>query len=198
MLSAKVFHLTSHFAPAPISRELLLRSLGMEDKRKLADAINRLCELGLVQEGEGGRIIVHRLLREFAHTHTAKVQDIKESAEDVAKAMRKYATESNKSGLPILGADLEHLRYIAGEAEKRETVSINGAAPVLHHLFECHLPGQEHAPIPATGDAPGACQIESLDGRPVIFSINIGVVQGLLKSINGASRITGETPVGQG
>ena len=61
-----------------------------KDKRKLADAINRLCELGLVQIAEEGRIIVHRLLREFAYHHPAKGQDVNESAEDVASAILEY------------------------------------------------------------------------------------------------------------
>jgi len=126
LLSAKVFHLTAHFAPVAISRELLMRSLKMTDKKKLADAIYRLCELGLVQESGDDRIIVHRLLREFALAHPAKGQDAKESAEDVAKAMLYYANEVDNSGLPTLGIDLEHLRHIAGEAEKRDSENAGG------------------------------------------------------------------------
>ena len=130
-LSARLFHLTAHFAPAPISRELLLRALKInnddsKDKRKLADAINRLCELGLVQIAEEGRVMVHRLLREFAYHHPANGQDVSESAEDVASVMAEYAEEVNESGLPKLGIDLEHLRYIADESEKRGSDEAGG------------------------------------------------------------------------
>jgi hypothetical protein len=124
-LAARLFHLTSHFAPAPISRELLVRALKMdkdkpEDKREVADAVSRLCELGLAQSAADGRVVVHRLLREFAHHHTARGHRIEEAAEDVAKAIADLAKEVNRSGLPArLREEVEHLRHAAWESDRR-------------------------------------------------------------------------------
>ncbi len=118
-LAARLFHITSHFAPTSIPQELLIRLLKV-DKLKVADAVNRLGELGLVQFGEEGHVVVHRLLREFAHDRPAEGQETAEAAEDVAKAVGGFANEINKSGLPArLRENVEHLRYAARESEER-------------------------------------------------------------------------------
>jgi len=146
-LAARLFHLTSHFAPTSIPRELLIRSLENDrrklvralrflarllkirkdrerDKTKVADALNRLCELGLVQssDDDGGDVTVHRLLREFAYHHPARGQKPDDAAEDTAWAVFDFANEINKSGLPArLRENVEHLRYAIQKRERSES-----------------------------------------------------------------------------
>ncbi len=126
-LAARLFHLTSHFAPVSILQELLTQALKMDkdkaaDRRKVADAVNRLCELGLVKVEEGGRVWIHRLLREFAHLHPADGQEVSEAAEDVWEAIGDFASEVNKLGLPApLRQAVEHLRHAAQAAQVRES-----------------------------------------------------------------------------
>ena len=120
--AARLFHLVSHFAPIPISRRLLIRALKMDadrprDKRKVADAVNRLCELGLIQSDSDGRIAIHRLLREYAYDHPARGQSFNEAAEDVARAVSGFVTEADR--MERLGEELEHLKHTARESERR-------------------------------------------------------------------------------
>ena len=142
-LAARLFHLTSHFAPTPIPRQLLIRALKMDkdeadDRGKVAFAVNRLCELGLAQTGEDGRIVVHRLLREFARLHPADGQEVQEAAVDAANAIYGFANDVNESGLPApLREAVEHLRYAAGEAESRESEQAGSLYNELgYHLWQ--------------------------------------------------------------
>ncbi|MFC1713641.1 tetratricopeptide repeat protein [Candidatus Poribacteria bacterium] len=118
--AAYLFHLTSHFAPAPISRRLLIRALKMDedrswDRRRVADAVNRLCELGLINICDDGRLVVHRLLREYAYDHPARNQNFSEAAEDVASVVSDFVSKVGCLGQ--VSEELEHLKYVAGEAE---------------------------------------------------------------------------------
>ena len=159
-LAARLFHLTSHFAPAPIPQELLISALKMDrdrsvDALKLEEAVNRLCELGLIQVVADGlipslssslsprtrgatrqRIVVHRLLRELAYHHRAHGQGVREAAEDVAEAIGSFAYEINQSGLPArLRENVEHLRHAARESDRRGSER----AGWLHNSLGYHL-----------------------------------------------------------
>ena len=126
LLAMRLFHLASHFAPVSIRRDLLLASAGLDpeegDEQRLAgDALGRLVRLGLAQEEEGGRLLLHRLLGEFARHHPAPGQSEEEAWEKVAQAVGGFATKENEGGLPHrLARELPHLRYLAARAEQRE------------------------------------------------------------------------------
>ncbi len=122
--AAHLFHLAAHFAPVPISRRLLIRALKMDedrhrDRRRAADAVSRLCELGLIQTSDDGRIGIHRLLREYAYDHPAHDQSFSEAAEDVARAMSDLV--GGASYLKRVSEELEHLKHIARESEQRDS-----------------------------------------------------------------------------
>jgi len=126
LLAMRVFHLASHFAPVSIRRDLLLAAAGVdpeegEQQRLGGDALGRLMRLGLVQEEEGGRLLLHRLLGEFARHHPAPGQSEEEAWEGVAKVVLDYAEGENETGLPAnLARELPHLRHLTSRAEKRE------------------------------------------------------------------------------
>jgi len=125
LLAMKLFHLASHFAPVSIRRDLLLASAGLdlergEEQRLAGDALGRLLRLGLVQEETDGRLLLHRLLGEFARHHPAPGQSEEEAWEEVAKLVGGFAYEENETGLPaILAREMAHLRHLAARAEKR-------------------------------------------------------------------------------
>jgi len=126
LLAIRLFHLAAHFAPVSVRRDLLLTSGGLDpeeaDEQRLgADALGRLVRLGLVQEEERGRLLLHRLLGEFARHHPAPGQSEEEAWEEVAKAVLVFANEENETGLPAtLAGELPHLRHLAAQAERRE------------------------------------------------------------------------------
>jgi len=126
LLAMKLFHLASHFAPVSMRRDLLFASAGLdpevEDERRLAaGAVERLTRLGLIEEEAEGRLLLHRLLGEFARNHSAPGQGEEEAWETVAGTIGQFAFQENESGLPAtLARELVHLRRLAAEAEKRE------------------------------------------------------------------------------
>jgi len=126
-LAIKLFHLASHFAPVSISRELLSASAGLnseerDDRHKADDALARLGDLGLIAEEPDRRLLLHRLLREFARLHPPAGSDEKVFAGAVAKAVFNFASKENKTGIPQqLAAEVPHLREIAVAADKRES-----------------------------------------------------------------------------
>jgi len=126
LLAMRLFHLASHFAPVSIRRDLLLACAGLDlergDEQRLGgDALGRLLRLGLVQEEEGGGMLLHRLLGEFARHHPAPGQSQKEAWDEVARVVGRFAHDENQTGLPAtLARELPHLRRLAAQAERRE------------------------------------------------------------------------------
>jgi tetratricopeptide (TPR) repeat protein len=124
-LAMRLFHLASHFAPASISRDLLGASAGLNyseraARHRLDDALSRLRDLALLSEGPGERILLHRLIREFARLHPTEVLPTEEAAEAVADMLFAFANQENESGLPQkLALELMHVREAASDAERR-------------------------------------------------------------------------------
>jgi len=117
LLAMRLFHLASHFAPVSIRRDLLLASAGLDPE-------------------EGGRLLLHRLLGEFARHHPAPGQSEEEAWEGVAEAVLAFASEENETGLPAtLARELPHLRQLAAQAEMRRW----GAAGALFNALGYHL-----------------------------------------------------------
>ena len=125
LLAMRLFHLASHFAPVSIRRDLLLASAGLDpqegnEQRLAGEALGRLLRLGLVQVEPGGRLVLHRLLDEFAGALPAPGQSEGEAWEDVAQVMLDFAREENQRGLPAtLARELGHLSHLAAQAHKR-------------------------------------------------------------------------------
>jgi tetratricopeptide (TPR) repeat protein len=124
-LAMQLFHLASHFAPVSISRQLLAASAEMdysqrEQGRQADDALARLRDLGLIAEEPAGRILLHRLLREFARLHPPPDTQADQAAEAIAVSLFQFASKENRSGLPkSLTTELPHLRQAAAAAEQR-------------------------------------------------------------------------------
>lgn len=127
-LAHKLFHLASWFAPVSINRHLLIASAGVDsadrDARHQADdALARLIELGLVKEEadkEKGdaRLVLHRLLRDFARIKAPAGLEQGEAIKAVGEGLYNFAYRENESGLPQnLARERAHMREIAAEAE---------------------------------------------------------------------------------
>lgn len=125
VLADKLFHLAYYFAPITISRELFVRALKMDndnskDRIKVANSLRRLCELGLLQTSENGRIIIHRLLREFARYKKTAEQNDEEIKQNVFEAIGNFAEGMNKSDNPSeLKDQAEHIRYALQDLEEK-------------------------------------------------------------------------------
>ena len=125
LLAMKLLHLASHFAPVSISREFLMRAAGLDpdverDRRRATDALRRLTALGLTEEEAEGRLLLHRLLGEFAMQHPAPGQTEEQGWEAVAHTLLQFAHREDESGLPaVLARELPHLRRVAAEAVER-------------------------------------------------------------------------------
>jgi tetratricopeptide (TPR) repeat protein len=73
VLALRLFHLAAYFAPVSISPTLLAKAANVDDaKRKdqvrFNTAMARLRDLGLICEEPDGRLLLHRLLRQFARS----------------------------------------------------------------------------------------------------------------------------------
>ncbi len=119
------------FAPGePIPRELLLQTIDLSDRdarRQAVRAINRLVELGLVNTGEDGSLVLHQLLARFAQEVG---EDDTKAQTDVEQALIEVASDLNKKGYsaPLL-AILSHLRYVTEIALPRaDNMSANLAS----------------------------------------------------------------------
>jgi len=141
-LAAKLFHMAGHFAPTSISRELLGTTVELDagdskDRRAMADALNRLISLGLVREEKGGRLLMHRLLREFALNRPPSGMTFDECAHTFEKAVFDFSKEVNASGLPArLASELEHLRHAAQNADARNSNTVSGLLDSLGRHLE--------------------------------------------------------------
>lgn len=122
-VAGRIFRGCGYCAPnTPIPWELLAKTVSAEDtsqRQNLDQALNRLCGLGLITAAEGGSIVIHPLLAEFARIQD---QDADASAlPDLARALADMASEANKTGLPDAMVPLrEHLRAVAKATEKAE------------------------------------------------------------------------------
>jgi tetratricopeptide (TPR) repeat protein len=127
-LAQKLFHLASLFAPVSINRGLLIDSAGVDSANRDArhqadDALARLIELGLIKEEadkeeSDARLLLHRLLRDFARLKAPEDMDHSEAIKAVGEALDTFASRENNSGLPQdLARERAHLREVANEAE---------------------------------------------------------------------------------
>ena len=123
-LAQKLFYLASWFAPVSINRDLLIASAGVDSadrdgRHQADDALARLIELGLIKEEADARLLLHRLLRDFARI---KAPDgINEGATIIAvgETLDGFANRENNSGLPQhIARERGHLRYVANQAEQ--------------------------------------------------------------------------------
>src|SRR5262249_46682689 len=93
-------------AGEPIPRELLRASLALpsEDESaalRSADAMVRLVVLGLVEQDEGGRLVLHRLLVKFVGRETAQ-PELTAARQGVENAVLTEADRLNETGYPAL------------------------------------------------------------------------------------------------
>lgn len=128
VLAQKLFYLASWFAPVSINRDLLVASADIdsanrEARHRAEDALTRLIELGLVKEEvdkEKGdaRLLLHRLLRDFARLKAPEGMSHGEAIKTVGEALYNFANRENESGLPQgLAKERAHLREVANQAE---------------------------------------------------------------------------------
>jgi tetratricopeptide (TPR) repeat protein len=141
LLAMRLFHLASHFAPVSIRRDLLLSAADLdpeteEERRTTGGAVGRLVRLGLLEEQTQGRLLLHRLLGEFARHNPAPGQSGEEAWAAVAESVRRFAHQENESGLPgTLAREVAHLRHLAAQADVRSPPD----AEVLRHALGLHL-----------------------------------------------------------
>ena len=137
LLAMRLFHLASYFAPVSIRRELLVSAAGLdpgvdEERRLAADAVDRLAGLGLIDEEAEGRLLLHRLLAEFARHNPAPGQSGEEAWTAIADSVQRFASRENRSGLPTdLARELPHLLRLTTEAGRRH---LPGTALLLSTL----------------------------------------------------------------
>src|SRR5262249_23533964 len=127
-------------AGEPIPRELLRASLALpsEDESaalRSADAMVRLVVLGLVEQDEGGRLVVHRLLAKFVGRETAEPH-LTAARQAVENAVLTEANRLNETGYPgPLLAWQPHLRAVAEDAAAAGSERAGGLQNALgYHL----------------------------------------------------------------
>jgi hypothetical protein len=106
-LARKLFYLASWFAPVSVNRDLLIASAGVDsadrDARHQADdALARLIELGLIKEqtdkdGGDSRLVLHRLLRDFARLKAPEGLKHGEAIKAVGVALTPLPTRKTKA-----------------------------------------------------------------------------------------------------
>jgi tetratricopeptide (TPR) repeat protein len=122
-LAQKLFHLASWFAPVSINRELLIGSADVDVSDRTArhsadDAVARLRDLGLIKEEPDGRLLLHRLLRDFAQMKPSTGLDKEKALMAVGGVLYDFANKENQSGLPqALARERSHLREVAAVTE---------------------------------------------------------------------------------
>jgi hypothetical protein len=104
-LAQKLFYLASWFAPVSINRGLLIASAGVDSadrdaRHQAEDALARLIELGLIKEEADARLLLHRLLRDFARLKTPAGLARGEAIKAVGECLSNFANRENESGLP--------------------------------------------------------------------------------------------------
>jgi tetratricopeptide (TPR) repeat protein len=122
-LAQKLFYLASWFAPVSINRGLLIASAGVDStdrdaRHQAEDALARLQELGLIKDELERRLLLHRLLRDFARLKAPEGTGHAEAIKAVGECLDDFAIQENESGLPQrLARERAHLREIAADAE---------------------------------------------------------------------------------
>ena len=111
----------AYFAPGEsIPREFLLKTVpleGDEARYKAEDALSRLVALGLLEQGEGGALILHRLVGELARELGAG----DEARDAVEETVFVEVSRLNKAGLPAALLRWQpHLRAVTDRAKDRE------------------------------------------------------------------------------
>jgi tetratricopeptide (TPR) repeat protein len=125
-VAMRLFQLAGYFAPVSISRHLLAEAAELdpaekEGRRQLNSAVVRLQELALMAEEPDGRLLLHRLLQEFARRQHLPLSE-EAAALRVANVLLGFAQKENASGLPqALSKERVHLRQAALEAERRQS-----------------------------------------------------------------------------
>ncbi len=123
LLAMRLFQLAGYFAPASIARELLAETadLNLDDgkqRKQFNHAIARLQEFGLIAEEPDGRLILHRLLREFARQEQSPLSQ-SSAPERVAEVLVSFAKNENATGLPQrMSKERAHLRHAAMGVEE--------------------------------------------------------------------------------
>jgi tetratricopeptide (TPR) repeat protein len=123
-LAQMLFYLASWFAPVSINRDLLIASAGVDSSNRDArhqadDALARLIELGLIKEEADHRLLLHRLLRDFACPKAPEGMDQGAGIKAVGETLAKFAYRENNSGLPQnLARERAHLREVAIQSEE--------------------------------------------------------------------------------
>jgi tetratricopeptide (TPR) repeat protein len=111
----------AYFAPGePIPRELLLKTVSLESEARLQaqDALGRLTALGLLEAGQAGALVMHRLVAEFARDSDGG----EEARNAVEESLLAEADRLNEAGIPgPLLTWQPHLRAITEIARRRET-----------------------------------------------------------------------------
>jgi len=125
LLAMRVFQLAGYFAPASIARELLAGTVKLDiannkERKQFNRAVTRLQELGLIAEEPEGRLVLHRLLREFARQQQVPLSE-KDAVQRVADVVSSFARKENDTRLPQkLSKERAHLRQAAIDAERLE------------------------------------------------------------------------------
>jgi tetratricopeptide (TPR) repeat protein len=125
-LAQMLFYLASWFAPVSINRDLLIASAGVDSSNRDArhqadDALARLIELGLIKEEADHRLLLHRLLRDFACPKAPEGMDQGTGIKAVGEALDNFATPENNSGIPQrLARERAHLREVANLVERMD------------------------------------------------------------------------------
>src|SRR5262249_20186546 len=123
-LAMRLFHLAAYFAPVSIAPKLLVQAADLdqgkrEDQRRFNTAVARLQELSLISEEPDGRLLLHRLLRQFARSQKTPGIEQEVVSLKVWECLRNFAAQEVDSGLPQeLTRERPHLREAATDAER--------------------------------------------------------------------------------
>ena len=139
-LARKLLARAAHFASGePIPRPLLLATLRLAEGEadaflSVEDALDRLIGLGLLESGEGGWLVLHRLVAAFARGRGEEGDEARESVEE---ALLEEADRLNNAGYPeLLLAWQPHLRAVIEAAWEGENPTFGGLCNTLgFHLW---------------------------------------------------------------
>jgi tetratricopeptide (TPR) repeat protein len=136
-LAQRLLARASYFAPGePIPRDLLAATLRLSGevsaRLEAEEALGRLINLGLLEEGEDGRVVMHRLVAWFAKAAGQESEDRR----FVEETLFEEANRLNEEGFPgaLLGWQ-PHLRFATEAAFNRD----DDIAAKLCSALDCHL-----------------------------------------------------------
>ncbi len=125
-LAMLLFHLASPFAPVSIHPMLLAAAAGLnpeekKDRRAFDEAVGRLRGLGLVNVEPDGRLLLHRLLRQFAARCVPTGTTAEESLQRVADLLVQLAHALEEQELSHqLAGEVLHVQEVAKALFDRE------------------------------------------------------------------------------